>query len=201
MTTLGQMTDYGINDCHFEISLLFDLFLMTGIARQFETGNPKYIAGMSGEELACTMFELAGIKRSFPRAAVMTSRTPEYWCGWIMAHCQWKTAFSFHTITTLIPPQEFLRLYPTLHEAPEQKTVDLLLERNREYQTHSQTRLARLRAYAKLTQAQLSNRSGVSLRSIQMYEQRNKDINKAQAITLQRLVRVLGCEMADIMEP
>ncbi len=33
----------------------------------------------------------------------------------------------------------------------------------------------------------------VSLRSIQMYEQRNKDINKASAETLYHIARVLGC--------
>ena len=37
-----------------------------------------------------------------------------------------------------------------------------------------------------------------SLRSIQMYEQRNKDINKARADTVYRLAKVLGCTMEDI---
>ena len=47
---------------------------------------------------------------------------------------------------------------------------------------------------------QLARRSGVSLRSIQMYEQRNKDINKASAETLYRLARVFGCRMEDLLE-
>ena len=34
-----------------------------------------------------------------------------------------------------------------------------------------------------------------------MYEQRQKDINKAQAQTLLRLSRVLYCSMEDLMEP
>ena len=42
--------------------------------------------------------------------------------------------------------------------------------------------------------------SGVSLRSIQMYEQRNKDINKAQAESLYCLAKALGCTMEDLLE-
>jgi hypothetical protein len=34
-----------------------------------------------------------------------------------------------------------------------------------------------------------------------MYEQRRKDINKAEAESVLRLARALGCEIEDIMEP
>ena len=50
------------------------------------------------------------------------------------------------------------------------------------------------------TQAELAKRSNVSLRSIQMYEQRNKDINKASAETVLSLAKVLGCTMEDLLE-
>ncbi|MCM1494747.1 MAG: helix-turn-helix domain-containing protein [Bacteroides sp.] len=50
------------------------------------------------------------------------------------------------------------------------------------------------------TQAELAKRSGVSLRSIQMYEQRNKNINKASVDAMYRLARVLGCTMEDLIE-
>ena len=42
--------------------------------------------------------------------------------------------------------------------------------------------------------------SGTALRMIQLYEQRNQDINKAQAITLTRIARTLGCEVEDLLE-
>ena len=41
---------------------------------------------------------------------------------------------------------------------------------------------------------------GVSLRSIQMYEQKVNDIDKAQARTLYKLSRVLGCSIEDLLE-
>ena len=62
------------------------------------------------------------------------------------------------------------------------------------------TNLKRIRMSYGCTQAELAERSGVSLRSIQMYEQRNKDINKASAETVYRISKVLGCTMEDLIE-
>lgn len=41
--------------------------------------------------------------------------------------------------------------------------------------------------------------SGVSLRAIQMYEQRKKDIRHAQVERVLALARVLGCGVEDIL--
>ena len=51
-----------------------------------------------------------------------------------------------------------------------------------------------------LNQRELAELSGVPLRTIQQYEQRQKDINKAQAQYLVMLAQVLGCDMRDLME-
>ena len=63
-----------------------------------------------------------------------------------------------------------------------------------------ETNLKRIRSTYGFTQAELAERSGVSLRSIQMYEQRNKNINKASVDTMYRLAKVLGCTMEDLIE-
>lgn len=47
---------------------------------------------------------------------------------------------------------------------------------------------------------ELSKLSGVKLRSIQMYEQRVNSIDKAQAGTVYKLSRVLGCTVEDLLE-
>ena len=44
------------------------------------------------------------------------------------------------------------------------------------------------------------NVSGAWLCSIQMYEQRNKDINKASVESLYRISKVLGCTIEDLLE-
>ncbi|MBQ4490820.1 MAG: helix-turn-helix transcriptional regulator, partial [Pyramidobacter sp.] len=50
------------------------------------------------------------------------------------------------------------------------------------------------------SQSQLARLSGVSLRSIQTYEQRINDIDKAQAQAVCRLSRALGCRVEDVLE-
>jgi transcriptional regulator with XRE-family HTH domain len=47
-----------------------------------------------------------------------------------------------------------------------------------------ETNLKRFRKARGLSQAELAAESGVPLRSVQMYKQRRKDINKAQAMTV-----------------
>ena len=66
--------------------------------------------------------------------------------------------------------------------------------------TFSETNLKRIRLIYGCSQRELAEMSGVSLRSIQTYEQRNKDINKAQAESLYCLAKALGCTMEDLLE-
>ena len=76
--------------------------------------------------------------------------------------------------------------------------VDIVDARMKDY--FLETNLKRIRTVYGCTQAELAQQSNVSLRSIQMYEQRNKDINKASVDTVYRLAKVLGCTMEDLIE-
>ena len=89
-------------------------------------------------------------------------------------------------------------MYYTLHEADITKFVEIADERMQE--AFKETNLKRIRSAYGCSQAELARRSGVSLRSIQMYEQRNKDINKASAEALYRIAKVLGCTMENLLE-
>ena len=62
------------------------------------------------------------------------------------------------------------------------------------------TPLCMRRMAARLSQAQLARESGVPVRSIQQYEQRQKDLNKAAAETVARLARALFCSVEDLLE-
>lgn len=52
----------------------------------------------------------------------------------------------------------------------------------------------------KLSQKELSERSGVNLRMIQYYEQGVKDINKAEAMTVYKLSEALNCNVWELLE-
>ena len=89
-------------------------------------------------------------------------------------------------------------MYWPLHEAPESKFVAIFDEMRTE--RAKATNLRTLREAAGLSQSQLAKASGVGVRSIQLYEQRQKDINKAQGIALYRLSRALRCTMEQLLE-
>lgn len=89
-------------------------------------------------------------------------------------------------------------MYQTLHEASKERFSEVMDEKIRK--VYPETNLKRMRTVYGCSQRELAEMSGVGLRSIQMYEQRKKDINKAQAEALYSLAKVLGCPMEDLLE-
>ena len=198
MDNLGEAFDYAVNCCGLELEEFLDMFLSGRLADQFGRGVPRYVCGMSGTELAVDVLIRAGGKEYILEQAAAYDRSPEYWCGWILAYYQWYTGRSFQDILSHISAEELLQMYPTLHEAPEEKFVDVLNARIA--RQNSPTRLQVLRRAAYYSQAALAKESGVGLRMIQQYEQRARDINQASAANLLALARTLGCRIEDLME-
>ena len=58
---------------------------------------------------------------------------------------------------------------------------------------YKNTKLKELREKAGLSQVQLADASGISVRVLQNYEQGVRNLNGAKLITLLRLCRALGC--------
>jgi DNA-binding XRE family transcriptional regulator len=198
MDALGDMMDYAVNDCGMDADSFFDLFLLTGLADKFGIGVPKYVAGMSGIELALSVFESSGYPITPKPISMAYDKTPEFWGGWILAYYQWAGARSFREITRYITFENILRMYPTMHEAPEERfvvAVEEIISR-----AGAAARLTSVRKARGLTQQALAEKSGVSLRSIQQYEQRKKDIGKTQSQTVLRLARTLGCGASDLLD-
>lgn len=198
MQNLGEAMDYAVNVCKLDPDDFFEMFISCGIAGQFGMANPKYISGMSGTELVLEVLQKTGISK--PNAVQWTSydRSPEYWCGWSLAYFQWYTHRTFESIQECLTMQEILNLYPTLHEAPEEKFVGVVNQIIRD--KHLPPRLQARRKQAGLTQKELSKRAQVNLRTLQQYELRAKDINKAAGETLRRLAQVLYCRIEDLLE-
>lgn len=198
MVIFAEMIDYAVNDCGIDGDLFMHMFVVTGAAQRFERGHLKYVTGRSGIEIADEIIQKARDGKGIAHTKQREGRSPEYWAGWALAQYQWYTAKAFRDIQNLLPLSSVIKLYPTLHEADITKFYDvadhLIAKQN------PPTNLKRIRTAIGITQEKLASESGVSLRSIQMYEQRNKDINKAQAISLAKISRVLGCEVEDLLE-
>lgn len=198
MKNLGEAFDYAVNKMKLSMDEFLDMFIVSGVAENFGNGVPKYLVGLSGTELVMEVMGRVTQVTEFANAQVEYDFSQEYWCGWILAYYQWRTGKSFKRIKEYLSMREIAKLYPTLHEASEEKFVDVA---NAILDTKNfVTRLQTIRKLAGLSQKELAEKSGVSLRMIQQYEQRAKDINKAAAINLFALARVLGCKAEDLME-
>ena len=102
-------------------------------------------------------------------------------------------------ILAALPGSVVEKMYKVFHEAPDERfasVADEIVNKK-----NAETRLKRIRSAYGCSQSRLAKMSGVGLRSIQMYEQRKKNINRAEAESVLRLSRALGCEMEDILEP
>ena len=200
MTNLGDMIEFAVCDLGFDPDTFFEWFISSGIAAKFENGNPKYVAGMSGFELAEAVLNEINVsyEKCEPSYAELKGR--EYWAGWILAYYQWETGRRFEDLVKDgLTLSTVFSMY-ILHEADESKFVeaaDEVIARNR---SKRKTKLYKIRKARGFTQQQLSDASGVSLRMIQLYEQRQNDISKAQVTVVIRLAKALGCEVEDLIE-
>lgn len=61
------------------------------------------------------------------------------------------------------------------------------------------SKLKIMREQKLMTQAELSDKSGVNIRMIQHYEQGAKDIRKGNVMTILSLAEALGCDIRDII--
>lgn len=61
-------------------------------------------------------------------------------------------------------------------------------------------RLKEMRQAAGLSQTQLAEKAGMSLRTLQHYEQGSKDFDHARIDTILRVCLVLNCKLEDIIE-
>lgn len=194
---LGFAFDCVANHCKRDLTEFFDIFIASNIASQIEKGNSKYLCGLSGTELVLTVYDKVGFSIEIPKYFEF-NRNAEYWAGWILAYYQWKSSLSFKTIKTFVPIQNIVKMYNPLHEASEEKFEEVMSEIIKPKKKSSNIQL--LRKNANLTQKELSELSGVNLRTLQQYETQAKDINKAAADVINRLAFVLKCNFYDIME-
>ena len=195
---LAEFFDYAINSCKFDADFFAKLFVQSGYADKVERGNPAIIAGMSGIELAKKVITYAYPNWKFPEKIFSEDRSNVYWAGWALAEYQWATCKRFKDIFSRISLSQIVSMYHVYHEMDIEHFIE---DMNRNYDSvERETHLKTIRENRGISQAELAKLSGVSLRSIQMYEQKINHIDKAQAGTVYKLSRVLGCTVEDLLE-
>ena len=195
---LGRMLDFAVHDLGYGLTDFFDLFLSTGTATRFGQGDISLLVGRSGVELCYAVLGASGIAHPDIAPSYTSNRSPEYWTGWALAYYQWSRGLSFKQITQSIPVDVICGLYSPYHEMDIRQFADKMDDLYRQAKVQSNLKSLRLRA--SLTQQELAHRSKVPLRTIQQYEQRQKNINKAQAETILSLAKALCCDVRDLIE-
>lgn len=94
-----------------------DFFLKSIIPYQIEIGNPDFLCGKSGYELALLALPNKSLSEEL-RQAIEEPFYPqeEYWCGYVLAYCQWKNNVAFSQIFENFPLERLLASYHLLHE-------------------------------------------------------------------------------------
>lgn len=219
--TLGRMFDYSAYSLHYDSAAMIDLFIASGVADLFERGDIRTIAGMSGIELSYEVLDRSGVAFERMQPRYTKSLSAEYWYGHAMAHIQWETGLPFGEIVKAFRPQDFISGYVKsrisfldglpLDLKEEERSakakafgMQFAAKAASDFISESDSRnvsgkapdtpLKKMRIKNGLSQSGLAKASGVPLRTIQQYEQRQKDLAKARAEYLIALARALGCD-------
>ena len=225
--SMGRMLDFAVHSLHIAPDALLNLFSASGVSALFERGDIGIICGMSGIELAYETLDRSGLAYGRTNPRLTAALSPEYWCGYALAVIQWEQATSFDDILKLLPTADLIEEYKKTRSAvtealpwdadEETKQSALALaadkfmenirelylircEASKKAATSRDTNLKKLRNKNGLSQSQLAKASGVPLRTIQQYEQRQKDINHARAEYLIMLASALNCDPRAILE-
>ncbi len=200
MNNLGDMVEYAVCDLGFDPDEFFGWFISSGIASKFEKGNPKFIAGMSGYELAETVLDATNVAYERKEPSYSDFKGREFWAGWVLAYYQWKTNRRFEDIVKDGLSMSTVFSMYILHEADVSKFVESANEIITRNKSNKPSRLHEIRKSRGFTQQQLSDASGVTLRMIQLYEQKQNNISKAQVKIVISLAKALGCDVEDLID-
>lgn len=192
---LASMLDFAVYDLEEDLSYFYLKFLQSKISSQFERGESTVIVGKSGVELALDIIGDETLASKYRPAA---NRTPEYWCGWALAYFQWQTNLGFKEINNYISISEILAMYSPYHEMDISQFCDKMIELYNKRKNI--TNLKALRLDAGLSQSELAEISDIPVRTIQQYEQNQKNINAAKAETVVKLAKALNCTVEALME-
>lgn len=194
-TTLGSMLDFAVNMLGYSIRDFWDMFLVSQVSKRFQFGDSSVIVGKSGVEL-CLL--IVGRQAEDISYVVREDKSPEYWAGWALGYYQWNTGRSFRRIDQAVPLENIVEMYFPYHEMDIRQFCDRMDELIKS--AHMETNLKRIRSSLGLTQSKLAEQTGIPVRTIQQYEQGQKNINAARSAYLIALSKALYCSPEELLE-
>ncbi len=192
---MAHMFDMAVSSYGYDLSEFYDMFLDSPYSSRFERGESAVIAGMSGHELAYAVIS-EYVNEPIHDHDLSVDRSCEYWMGWSLSYYQWISSRSFKYINSIAPISDLYSMYPKYHEMDISQFVDRINELS---DARKRQMFKRLRKYAGLSQKELADKTGVPLRTIQQYEQGQKNLAHARADVVVRLSKALYCNIEDLL--
>ena len=120
--TIAHSFDYAVKKMNYTLKEYAELFANFEYIHLIEEGHPRYVAGMSGIELAKAVCNISnkrfGILPYCPGV--------EFWTGWIIAYYQWLRNLSYKKIFDKFPVERFVNAYPTFHECNKKRMFEYM---------------------------------------------------------------------------
>lgn len=218
METLGAFFEICVYLLKMKPDDAVDLFLNSDLAGEFEWLSPKYVGGMAAGEMVLMALKKTGYSSALEQSLSSGNKEREfdlerivgeacreadgisvdYWLGMMLAYFQCKTGCPYARIFAARTYEELRAIYYGHEEWSAEEMLPVF--RGIVLEESPSSRLKAIREAAGLSQSRLSSLSGVSLRSIQQYEQGAKSINRAAAVSVLRLANALGCRVEDLIE-
>lgn len=131
---LGFFFEFALCNLQLLPEFVQQAFLNSEVPNQIEIGNPNFLCGKSGIELAEIAFANEHLKNYFDKTQFYASQdffypAAEYWCGFVLAYCQWKNNLPFKKILDKFPLSKILDSYHLFHEADISKIDSVIMEK------------------------------------------------------------------------
>lgn len=195
---LGRACDYASHDAGILLDDFWGAFLASSACAAFEGGDAGVLVGASGIDLARSVLRETGVMSRLPAGRPALDRSREYWAGWALAHYQWETSLPFAEIAQAVPIARVVEMFNPYHEMDVRHFIVRMHELYRA--AFPESRIKRRRAGVGLSQRELADLSGIPLRTVQQYEQRQKSLARAGAETVIRLAMALSCRPIDLLD-
>lgn len=186
---VGRLFDIAINDIGIKLDDFWIILTSSELIKKIECADPSII-GKSGIEL---MKELIGYDFEYK---VRLGGSKEYWLGWALAYYVWNKNVTYQSVTTYIDVFDVELLYSPYHEMD----IRSFCEKLDELTGNNINKLKKRREEMGYSQKKLAEITEIPIRTIQQYEQGQKDINKASGLYLLKIKQALMCRIEDIME-
>lgn len=209
---IGAMLDCGVNTLEFGMRDFYNMFLACEMSDRLNRGDSYTVCTLGGVELAeyvvCTAMNNSKYihvrKASDPAYnqqlsdAIINVNSAEYWTGKVLVAYAREKNLSYDELDRLIPIEQIYELYHDYKDAD-----DLMINIKLDEMMKESSKTSKIKARREMmgiSQAELAKRADISVRTLQQYEQKRKNINNAAAITLVNICNVLHCDVRDLME-